>query len=195
MRRKILSIFIIILLILPSRTVSAHILNAQGSPIPFNPILIKGLKVHPNNPIKFNFIVDSGDSSLQQEVLKQESTKLIKYFLTALTIPEKDLWVNLSPDEPDRIIPDNFGKTVMGKDVLQQDYLLKQITASLMYPENKLGKRFWTKVYSKLYSNYKTTDLSINSLSRVWIVPDKVNIYEGKGRAFIVSSSLKVMLE
>ncbi len=28
-------------------------------------------------------------------MLKQEATRLIKYFLASLTIPEKDLWVNL----------------------------------------------------------------------------------------------------
>ena len=33
----------------------------------------------------------------QQEQLKTEATKLIKYFLASLTIPEKDLWVNLKP--------------------------------------------------------------------------------------------------
>ena len=71
---------------------------------PLDPPLLKGIKVHPNNPFRFEFILDKGDASgavakskstnqFQQEQLKTEATKLIKYFLASLTIPEKDLWV------------------------------------------------------------------------------------------------------
>ena len=72
----------------------------------FNPPILKGIKVHPDNPLRFEFILDSGDSKLSNDALKDESSKLIKYFLASLTIPEKDLWVNLSPYEKDRIIPE-----------------------------------------------------------------------------------------
>ena len=60
----------------------------------------------------------------------------------SLTIPEKDLWVNLSPYEKDRVIPKSFGLTEMGRDLLAEDYMLKQITASLIYPEDETGKKF-----------------------------------------------------
>ena len=49
--------------------------------------------------------LDKGDSQLSNNALKKESSKLIKYFLASLTIPEKDLWGNLSPYEKVRIIP------------------------------------------------------------------------------------------
>ncbi|MBI3602070.1 MAG: hypothetical protein HY209_04180, partial [Candidatus Omnitrophica bacterium] len=94
----------------------------------FNPPILKGIKVHPDNPFRFDFILDKGDSPAGHEQLKDESAKLIKYFLASLTIPEKDLWVNLSPYEKDRIIPNSFGLTEMGRDLLAEDYLLKQIT-------------------------------------------------------------------
>src|SRR6202142_1334052 len=51
---------------------------------PFNPPILKGIEVHPDNPFRFDFILDKGDYSSD---LKQESTKLIKYFLASLTIP------------------------------------------------------------------------------------------------------------
>jgi hypothetical protein len=41
-------------------------------------------------------------TSYKVKQLKQESDKLIKYFMATLAIPEKDLWVNLSPYEKDR---------------------------------------------------------------------------------------------
>ncbi|MCA9409095.1 MAG: hypothetical protein KC733_10425 [Candidatus Omnitrophica bacterium] len=77
----------------------------------FVPAVIKAVKVFPENPFKFDFIIDAGQSGLEGEDLKQESTKLIKYFFAALTVPENELWVNLSPYEQDRIIPEKFGVT------------------------------------------------------------------------------------
>ena len=113
----------------------------------FNPPILKGIKVHPDNPFRFDFILDKGDSELSNDQLKDESSKLIKYFLASLTIPEKDLWVNLSPYEKERIIPQSFGLTEMGRDLLAEDYMLKQITASLIYPEDAIGKKFWKRIY------------------------------------------------
>src|SRR6202451_2256998 len=119
-------------------------LPAPGIMLPlspeFNPPILKGIKVHPDNPFRFDFILDRGDGQLSNDALKDESSKLIKYFLASLTIPEKDLWVNLSPYEKDRIIPNSFGLTEMGRDLLAEDYMLKQITATLIYPEDAGGK-------------------------------------------------------
>src|SRR6202167_2015572 len=64
---------------------------------PLDPPVLKGIKIHPDNPFLFDFILNKGESSLDAQPLKEESTKLVKYFLASLTIPEKDLWVNLSP--------------------------------------------------------------------------------------------------
>ncbi len=161
----------------------------------FNPTLLVGVKVHPDNPFRFDFIVDTGEDKLQGEELKAESTKLIKYFLASLTVPEDELWVNLSPYEKDRIIPEKFGITEMGKDLLAQDYLLKQLTASLIYPEDELGKSFWAKIYQKAYDLYGTTNIPINTFNKVWIIPDNAVVYENKDVAFVVESHLKVMLE
>jgi len=161
----------------------------------FVPAILKGVKIYPDNPLRFDFILDTGDSKVAGEELKEESRKLIKYFLASLTVPEDDLWVNLSPYEKERIIPEKFGTTEMGRDLLAQDYLLKQLTASLIYPEEGLGKEFWDKVYKKAYELYGTTNIPINTFNKVWIVPDKAVVYESKDTAFIVESHLKVMLE
>ncbi len=162
---------------------------------PFDPPLLKGLTVHPENPLQFDFIVDKGETTLGEEALKPEYTKLIKYFLASLTMPKEDLWVNLSPYEKDRIVPDEFGKTEMGRDLLAQDYILKQLMASLSYPENGLGKKFWDEVYRKSYELYGTTNIPLNTFNKVWIVPDKAVVYVNKDMAFVVESHLAVMLE
>ena len=163
----------------------------------FQPVLIKGLKVHPENPFQFDFIVDTGDSKLTagDPALKEEGNRLIKYFLASMTIPEKDLWVNLSPYEKDRMIADNLGQTQMGQDMLAQDYILKQLTASLIYPEKDLGKTFWDKVYAKAQQLYGTTEIPVNTFNKVWIVADKADVFERANAAYIVGAHLKVMLE
>ena len=176
---------------LPAPGVMVHL-----SP-PLDPPILKGIKVHPENPFRFDFILDKGDSQLSNDALKDESSKLIKYFLASLTIPEKDLWVNLSPYEKDRIIPNSFGLTEMGRDLLGEDYMLKQITASLIYPEDQVGKRFWKRIYEEAQKRFGMTNIPVNTFNKVWIVPEKAVVYENAkaGTAYVVESKLKVMLE
>jgi hypothetical protein len=168
----------------------------------FTPAYLKGIVIHPENALKFDFIIYKGDKQLSDSQKREEYTKLTKYFLASLTIPDDDQWVNLSPYEKDRIIKDDFGKTEMGRDLLAQDYMLKQITASLIYPEDNLGKKFWEKVYTQAREKYGTTDIPVNTFNKVWILPDDALIYEkGNGRpsspltAYVLKNHLRVMLE
>jgi len=122
--------FITSFIIPPQRAYAQTVLNLPSpgtmvslSPT-FNPPIIKGITIHPENPLLFDFIVHPGDDHLEGQELKEESTKLIKYFMASLTVPEDQMWVNLSPYEKDRIVPSSLGETDMGRDLLAQDYLL-----------------------------------------------------------------------
>lgn len=161
----------------------------------FTPALLKGIVVHPENPLTFDFIVYKGDRLLTAAQKSQEYTKLIKYFLASLAIPDDDQWVNLSPYEKHRIIKDDFGKTEMGRDLLAQDYLLKQVTSSLIYPEGRLGKEFWRRVYAQAQEQYGTTGIPVNTFNKVWILPDDALIYEKGNTAYVLRNHLRVMLE
>jgi len=161
----------------------------------FNPAIVIGIKIYPDNPLQFDFIIDIGDDQLQGEALKKESQKLINYFMATLTVPEDEMWVNLSPYEKDRIIAEGLSYTEMGRDMLAQDYLLKQLTASLMYPEDDFGKDFWNRVYSKAEAKYGTTEISMNTFNKIWIVPDEAVVYVHDTNVFVVENHLKVMLE
>ncbi len=161
----------------------------------FNSPLIRGITIRPENPLKFDFLVSQGDDLLSGEQFRSESKKLIKYFLAALTVPDDELWVNLSPYEKNRIIPTTFGQTEMGRDMLAQDYMLKQLTSSLMYPEDDLGQEFWDRVHKKAYEKFGTSEIPMNTFNKIWIVPEKVVVYEHDQTAFVVESHLKVMLE
>jgi hypothetical protein len=162
----------------------------------FVPVLMRGVKIHPDNPLLMDFIVDSGKSGLSvtAPAFKAESQTLIKYFLAALTIKEEDLWVNLSPYEKDRMMPGALGQTELGRDMLAQDYVLKQLTASLMYPEKELGKAFWDKIYTKAQQEFGTTDIPVDTFNKVWIVADKARVLERNNTAYVTGAHLKVML-
>ncbi|MDE2214461.1 MAG: hypothetical protein KGJ61_04995 [Candidatus Omnitrophica bacterium] len=161
----------------------------------YQPVIIRGLTVHKDNPFLFDFIVDTGQDHMSGEPLKKEGEKLIKYFLASLSIPDKDVWVNLSPYEKDKIIPEVLGRTGMGRDLLEEDYILKQVTASLIYPERQLGKTFWDTVYAKARAMYGTTQIPVNTFNKVWIMADRAQVYEHGQTAFVVDSHLKVMLQ
>ena len=161
----------------------------------FEPALLKGLKFNSNDPFRFDFIMDTGYETFSPADLREESRKLAAYFLATLTIPSRELWVNLSPYEEDRIVPASLGQTEMGRDLLAQDYLLKQLTASLIYPEEKMGREFWDRIYRKARHLYGTADIPVNTFNKVWIVPETAVVYESGDTVFIAESRLKVMLE
>lgn len=51
----------------------------------FVPVLLKGMTIHPEDPFRFDFIVDSGNTNFAQDEIKKESEKLVKCFLEFLT--------------------------------------------------------------------------------------------------------------
>ncbi|MFH0754212.1 MAG: glycogen/starch synthase [Candidatus Omnitrophota bacterium] len=169
--------------------------NRVTSSPAFTPALLRGVTIHPDNPLQFDFIVDQGDAGLDNQAFRAESQRMVNYFLAALTVPQKDVWVNLSPVEKDRIIPDSLIKTELGRDLLAQDYILKQLTASLIYPEDDLGKVFWAKVYDQAYQKFGVTEIPVDTFNKVWIVPQQASVVEKGNTVYVVSAHLKIMLE
>jgi len=168
------------------------------SPV-YQPPTLKGLVIDNKNPCHFKFLIDTGDSELYGEDLKEESEKLIRYFLTAVTVAQDDIWVNLSPYEQNRIVPEEFGRTEMAQGLLSQDFLLKQLAASLTYPETEQGKKYWDEVIqnSKVKRQNKGVSLlqGVNDFNKVWIVPGRTMVHECGNCALIAKKELKVMLD
>lgn len=174
----------------------------------YSPPILKGIRVQEAEPLRLDFILDTSDDlssgMASNEILRLEASRLIRYFLAGLTIPQKDLWVNLSPYERNRIIANDFGQTEMGRDLLAQDYLLKQLTSALLYPEDDTGKEFWRRVYALAFERYGTTDIPLDTFNKVWIMPDRAVVFERKldgeagnsgVAAYVMETSLKVLLE
>ena len=56
---------------------------------------------HPDDPLRFDFIVDSGNTDFTDEEVKKESERLVKYFLAAMTVAVDD------PANAARVLADN----------------------------------------------------------------------------------------
>ncbi|MBF0594579.1 MAG: hypothetical protein HQL22_06395 [Candidatus Omnitrophica bacterium] len=163
--------------------------------IQYAPLLLRGLMIVPQTPFKIDFIIDQGSKPLSDSALRTESLAQVRYFLAALTMPKNDLWVNLSPYESDRIVPETLGNTALGRDLLDQDYVLKQLSAAMLHPDEVLGKQFWARVYHDLFKKFGTTDIPIEMLNKVWIVPGDAEVYEDGGKVLVAGNSLKVELD
>jgi len=147
--------------------------------------LLRGVSFNPQNPLGLEFIIDSADST---QVSEEEAGELIEYFLAGLTLPDKDLWVNLSPYEKDRICADTLAETGLGENMLSQDYILKQLSAGLTHPDTPAGRAYW---HNK--QNLKCDEQ--NLLAKIWIVPGSAEITEGKMSAYVTEAKLKVMTD
>lgn len=163
--------------------------------VSYNPPRFLGLKLDSKNPLCMHFIFDLGDEPEINVILHTEAKKLTEYFLTCLAIPDDDIWVNLSPAENDRVMSKALARTKMGKDLLTQDYVLKQFNASLMYPESNTGRIYWDFIYRKLLKTYGTTEKPVNTFNKVWIVPELAKVSQFGGLALITDEKLDVLME
>lgn len=168
-------------------------------------LTLKGVRSNPLQPFKMDFIFDRNmnadhvaDIGNSPDALRQ-----IRYFLSALVIPAGDIWINLSPYEKDRVAAPDLARTAMGQDLMVSDYLLKQVTAELLHPDNIQGKEFWSGVYASLYKEFGTTDIPLDAFNKVWITSDSAAVFESSscessvpGAAAVVTRAhLKVLLE
>ena len=69
----------------------------------FEALTLRGLSFDPQDPLKLKFILDQGDGEYSKASLEEETFRLVQYFLAAVTIPQEDIWVNLSPYEEDQV--------------------------------------------------------------------------------------------
>ncbi len=202
MFKRLVATFLSVLLAVGFLPVKAAVLSYMPEPsqmitagAPYDLPCLIGMRFKSDNPFEFSFILRSGNVKPDKDTLTKEVERLGRYFLAALTIPESELWVNLSPYEKDRVATDALALTDLGADMLGEDYVLKQLTASLTYPEGTAGKAFWSKVYAQLDQKLGRHNIPVSAFNKVWIMPDKIKVLESDTQAVITASRLKVSLE
>jgi len=141
---------------------------------------IIGIKVEP--PTEVTFYTDG-------EMTEAEKKLMTESFLTAVVMPEKDLWVNLRIEQRNRIAPYSLGITELGRVMLEQDYLLKKATSTAYYPGNDSGYKFWNRI--EIYGNERRVGSEIRS----WIYPKRSVVVDNGREMFIKTAELDVKQE
>ena len=154
--------------------------------------LLRGIRFDSEDATRMEFIVDSaGEFTVDNE----EVNKLTAYFLAGLTVPEKYFWVNLSPYEQERVIPESLQDTDLGHTMLKTDYVLKQMAAAFLYPGSDSGKNYWQNLYAQAGKDLQGRNIPINAFNKIWIVPKIAKVYENDGVAYILKAELEVLTE
>lgn len=162
-----------------------QILNVSND---FSYPILRGVKFNPQDPLNLEFIFDSHSKDI---VNKEDANQLIEFFVAGLSIAEEDMWVNLSPYESQRVIPEVLSNTALGRDMLAQDYFLKQLSSSLTSPNGEYGAEYWEKVLAS--KNLSATD--VDAFNKIWIVPGEAQLQDAETEAFIDFAQLDVMTE
>lgn len=106
-------------------------------------------------------------------------------FFTWLALPESAFTVNLNPEEPDRIVDEQFGRTDAGRVLLQADFEMKKTVAKLIHPDSKAGLSFW----EQLRGEQRCISM------REWIVPTPATVRDNGTELFILDAPLDVKME
>jgi hypothetical protein len=108
---------------------------------------------------------------------------------TWLALAPSAFWVNLNPDQPDKITDSQLGKTDAGRVLLEADLLLKRSHAKLLDPATDLGDRFWDAVHFDKATEFPCLPL------RLWITPAPASVREDGGQLYILDAPLKANAE
>ena len=89
------------------------------------------------------------------------------------TLPQESFWVNLNPNEPNRVMDHRMQGTETGRILLESDLWLKKTAAIYLHPDHALGEKFWKEVYAWVGKG-KNGRLCYSL--RQWIVPGEIQI-------------------
>jgi LPXTG-motif cell wall-anchored protein len=118
---------------------------------------------------------------------KAKSQLINDAFFTWLALDPSKFWVNLNPDQPDKIMDTAFGKTDAGRILLEADLEMKRDYASAMNPTKRPeADRFWKSMPRN--SEGVPCWFSV----RNWIEPATAVVREENGGIHILDTPLKV---
>ena len=165
-----------------SITLPAH--NAVGRDVS----MLRAVKFDPFDPLNISFYFDRGS---EDEVGR---IRAVEYFLAALALPEEKIWVNLSPDEKDRIIDDSIAGTKIAGTLLEQDCELKKYAAGLTDPDTPTGRAYWERfgTLGSGVSSGPNPAIETGGFNKIWITPESAEIFDGGNYAIVTDASLTV---
>ncbi|MFD7337138.1 hypothetical protein ACFV98_14175 [Streptomyces violascens] len=135
--------------------------------------------------LNYSFSANKVDESSGLGYGGQQKAELISdSFFTWLALTPEKFWVNLNPDQPDKIMDKTFGTTDAGRVLLQADLEMKHDYAKDMDPRTGVGKQLWDKLTAE--------HIPCTHGVRNWIVPKPAEVREQNGGLYILDAPLKV---
>jgi len=131
----------------------------------------------------FRAAVNDSDGDLRPSSGLAAATQTSDAFFVWLSLHPHTFWVNLSPDEPDRIVDDQLGRTDAGRVLLEADLQMKKTVGKLIHPHTPLGKRYWDGIRGGCVT------------ARNWIVPAPATVYQDGDKLYILDAPLDVKTE
>ncbi|MGW3354232.1 LAETG motif-containing sortase-dependent surface protein [Streptomyces bungoensis] len=104
---------------------------------------------------------------------------------TWLALTPDKFWVNLNPDEPDRVMDSKFATTDAGRVLLEADLQMKHDFFKAMDPKTDLGKRYWAALP-------KENGYPCMPGLRNWIEPKPAEVREQDGGIYILDAPLRL---
>ncbi len=179
--------------------------------IDFSSAQLNSISVFLNqNEQNFSYILKAKKAEKGDEIINIEDAEALSLnsFLTGLTLPETEFWVNLNPWEPDRIIEKDLETTDVGRIMLEADLQMKKNFGKYENPcESEIGGKCWnlleekrgelTKDFMKKYPDEikDVNNIKFIPVTRYWIVPDKVDAYETDNEIYIINATLNIFSE
>lgn len=160
--------------------------QAAGSPggIDFSTLELRYLALDPDG-VKYAFRANPSAGGQPQPAGDgvRNSLQTSDAFFVWLALRPTQFWVNLKPNEPDKIMDPELARTDVGRIMLEADLALKRKSAWLIHPKTKLGRRLWNAIGSCLPPE------------RLWITPDVAKVHETKDQLYILDAPLKVNVQ
>jgi hypothetical protein len=133
---------------------------------------------------EWRVLVDSeADSCVWDDEVGLQS--LMDEFVALAALSPDDIWVNLSPFEPNRILSPALSNHPLGEILIQQDMALKQTAAKVVHPDHRFGRVFWQE--------WLADGGEMTMGNKVWIVPAQAQVNERSQVRWINSAPLTVL--
>jgi hypothetical protein len=159
---------------------------------------------------KFGYTFKAKKANVGDKIINiEDATELsLSSFFVGLTIPKSEFWVNLNLWEPDRIIEKDLETTDVGRIMLESDLRMKKNFGKYEDPcQSEIGTKYWelleqkrdeliTNVMRKYPDDIKDVkNVQFAPVTRYWIVPDKMDIYETDDEIYIIDATMNISSE
>lgn len=171
----------------PRQLMAGATIGAPGG-IDFSTVELRHLSAYPGNQLGFSYeFTAQAGSAKHADAGSQSLREASDSFYVWLALPTSTLWVNLNPNEPNRILDKRLGSTDVGRILLEADYRLKKVDGAVLGTDNEVANRFWKRI--QRYGGAGCFE------QRLWITPGPADVYSEGDDLYILNAPLEVKAE